>query len=391
MKYSVPATAPVAVRPEKPAWPKLFASPKSAILTCPSVAAEQQVLGLQVAVHEALRVRVRQAGQRLAREADRVLHREGRAARLQDRAHAAARAVLHREVEAVVGRAVVQQLDDVRMAQRARHVDLALEDLAGGGVDERLRQQDLERDRASVRAPAGQVDGAHAAPGQRALDLVALDLRHLRRRTQARHRSGHLHGRWRGRREADPLGAALRAEEGAGHPRALLLGGGRDGDAALTAGRRGLDRDLEVGVADPHLVAVLEVDLQLPGRWRLLRPQVPRPAAEADAVHHGAVEAAQVAQPRRGGVHLEQEVVPRGGRVGRVELGVAVGRAAEEERVMGREVERPPTEGSGSDTQGHLARHGSGWIIGYSPGRGARASRRGAGSVSPPEPRGPAW
>ena len=186
MKYSVPATAPVAVRPEKPACPKLFARPKSAILTCPSSPPSSRFSGLRSRWTNPCSCAYARPDSACRARPTASCSREGRAARPEHRAHAAARAVLHREVEAVLGRAVVEQLDDVRMAQRARHVDLALEDLARGRVDERLRQQDLERDRPPVGPAAGQVHGAHAALRERPLDLVALDLGQLGRRAHPR-------------------------------------------------------------------------------------------------------------------------------------------------------------------------------------------------------------
>src|SRR6185436_1049352 len=67
------------------------------------------------------------------------------------------------------------QLDDVRMAQAPRDVDLAAEPQSRGLVDRDLREQHLEGDLAAVRVPAGSIDGALAAAGQLVADLVARD------------------------------------------------------------------------------------------------------------------------------------------------------------------------------------------------------------------------
>ena len=55
MNAKVPATAtPVAVKPENPACSKFFARPKSETLAIWECRCEQHVLGLEIAMHEAL-------------------------------------------------------------------------------------------------------------------------------------------------------------------------------------------------------------------------------------------------------------------------------------------------------------------------------------------------
>jgi len=106
---------------------------------------------------------------------------------------------------------------------------------------------------------------------------------------------------------------------------------------------------------DPDLVAVLEVELFAPSLPALFRTLVRPPTPVADGVDVGAVEAAEVAQAGAGRVDLEYEVVARGRGVARGETRVAVGRPAEEERVVLGEVEPLPTNGTSSDDEADLA------------------------------------
>ena len=101
-----------------------LASPKSRILTA-SVAGDEQVLGLEVAVDDAALVRGRQA----ARDLHRVLDRLAKPA--ADRRSAARAASRLRAARDDVGRAVVLtdvvDDEDVRMVERARRARLLLE------------------------------------------------------------------------------------------------------------------------------------------------------------------------------------------------------------------------------------------------------------------------
>ena len=115
-----------------------------------------------------------------------------------------------------------------------------------------------------------------------------------------------------------------------------------------------LDGDVEDGRAHADAVPVPQVHLGQPAPRRLLGALLPSAAPVLDAVHVGAVEAAQVAEPGLGRVDLEEEVMAGGrGVVGR-QLGVAVGGPAEEERVVAVEGEEPPRERAGGDLQRHL-------------------------------------
>ena len=210
------------------------------------------------------------------------------------------------------------------MAQGARDLDLAQEELLGRGVELLAGKQDLERDRGTGPAVARAVHGTHAALAEQRLDVV--------RAHDPAAQSGVV-GR-RGRR-----GALERP------PRPRRLARGR------------LRGDADDRRADPDLVAVAQVHLREAPGLRLLGRLVGPPAPVAHAVDVRAVEAAEVAQPRVRRVHLEEEVVPRRRRVARGEPRVAVGRAAEEERVVAREVEASPADRPGRDDEAHPAGH----------------------------------
>src|SRR5262249_15075975 len=72
------------------------------------------------------------------------------------------------------------------MAEPRNRARLALEALLVLGVARRLRQHDLERDRALEDGVEGLVDGAHSAASQQLHDLVLADLRTLHDRRRAR-------------------------------------------------------------------------------------------------------------------------------------------------------------------------------------------------------------
>ena len=90
---------------------------------------DQDVLGLDVAVHDVLLVRVAERGGDLTGEPQRVLDRQLRLAP-QPRAERLARDVRHHVVEEAAGCPRIEQRHDVRMIQPRGDLDLAQEPLA---------------------------------------------------------------------------------------------------------------------------------------------------------------------------------------------------------------------------------------------------------------------
>ena len=135
------------------------------------VRGDHQVLGLEVAVDDAVLLRVGEPGEQALEHAADL--RQGHLADV--RAQRAALDVLHRDVRRAVVLEVVVHGDDVRMAQRAGHARLAQEALGErrvGGVE---GAQLLERDEAVQVGLARQVHERHAAAPQLAQDLVSAD------------------------------------------------------------------------------------------------------------------------------------------------------------------------------------------------------------------------
>ena len=145
--------------------------PKSATSVLPS-RGEQDVLGLDVAVDDAVLVGVVERARGLGGDPERVVHRE-LALAAEPVAEALALDERHGEPEAAGGLAGVVDGQDVRVLEPGGEVDLALEALGAERGGE-LGEQDLEGDRAVVAEVVGQVDDGHAAAAELALERVAV-------------------------------------------------------------------------------------------------------------------------------------------------------------------------------------------------------------------------
>ena len=131
-------------------------------------ATHHDVVRLDVAVHHALLVRVRQRVGHLAQESHRLVHRQLALAR-QLRAEGLAFDERHHVPQEVARRVRAQQRYHVRVLKPGSELDLATEAVL---VDTRrhLRRQDLDDHPPRQLHVLGQEDAAHAAPTQFALD-----------------------------------------------------------------------------------------------------------------------------------------------------------------------------------------------------------------------------
>jgi hypothetical protein len=151
--------------------------PKSSTFTTasgwPFDAREVDVVGLEVAVDEALGVRFVERAQDLLRDVDRLLDVE-RALALGLGGEQLALEQLHREVEVAGGvLAEVEHAHGVRVHEQAHRLGLALEAADGLAVRDEVGLEHLQRDRTPEAALLGAVHGAHAARADAADDVVA--------------------------------------------------------------------------------------------------------------------------------------------------------------------------------------------------------------------------
>ena len=137
---------------------------------------EQDVLRLDVAVYDAVLVRVRERARHVAQRAHHLGH--GQLARPQARAQRFALHERHREPGEPVGVAGREEGDDVRMLQPRGERDLALEALHRHAARQ-LRREHLEDHAPVERRLRGEEDARHPAAAQFAVYAVALAQRLL--------------------------------------------------------------------------------------------------------------------------------------------------------------------------------------------------------------------
>ena len=147
---------------------------------------QQDVLGLDVAMNDALGVGEAERGGDLPRDVERVVDREPPLAResLPKRFAVDER---HDVIQEVAGRAGVVQRKDVRVIQACRGIDLAKKTI-GSYARRPLRPQDLDRDVAMVLHVVGEIDRRHAAGADLAFNFVAAREGRVQLRDRVHHR-----------------------------------------------------------------------------------------------------------------------------------------------------------------------------------------------------------
>ena len=133
--------------------------------------ADEDVLRLHVAVHEAHGVRGVEGGRDLAEQRERALGAER--ALVDQRGQRRAGDEPQRQVQAVVRLARLVDGDDVRVLERRLHAALAAKALDERLVEGELAVEDLESDLATGLDVASAVDSGHPAATEQALDAVA--------------------------------------------------------------------------------------------------------------------------------------------------------------------------------------------------------------------------
>ena len=132
---------------------------------------DQEVLRLEVAVHDVLLLGGGEAGEEVVQDHDHLLGPQ----LAHVRAQRAAAQVLHRDVRRALGEERLIDDDDVRVAERAGDVRLAQEALDQLRILGAERRQLLERHQPLQIGLARQVDRGHAAAAQLAQNLVSTD------------------------------------------------------------------------------------------------------------------------------------------------------------------------------------------------------------------------
>ena len=131
---------------------------------------EEDVLGLDVAVDDVVRMRVREGVGDLAREADRLIDGE-LALALDPPAQRLARNVGHHIVERAFELSRIVEREDVRMLQAREQCDLATETLRGLPIGD-FGVNEFQRDLAVVPHIVREIDGRHPATADLALDSI---------------------------------------------------------------------------------------------------------------------------------------------------------------------------------------------------------------------------
>ncbi len=176
MYSGVPQTIPGLVMLGCCVSARILARPKSTTLTKSPPdrdRLEDDVLGLEIAVDDALAVRLGERRQRLPEHVDDAPEGE-RAVLVRDAREVAPAQELHDEVELAVGRlAEVDDADRVRVVQPARRARLGDEARGGVLLADQVRVDDLHRDGAPEVRLLGAVDAAHSADADELEDQVA--------------------------------------------------------------------------------------------------------------------------------------------------------------------------------------------------------------------------
>ena len=151
-----------------------------------AVVGDEDVLGLDVAVDEAVFVRVREGAGKLLEDEHALGFRQAAAA-IEDRCQRLRLDEFHHEVVVAVDRADVDAADEILVAEGGDGAGLAHEAADVFGVAGDFGGEDLDRHVAVHRELAGAQDGAHGAFADDAEDAVAGDLQISREFRGVRH------------------------------------------------------------------------------------------------------------------------------------------------------------------------------------------------------------
>ena len=138
------------------------------------LAEQQHIVWLDIAVHDALLVRVGQRIHDLVQQANRLRHRKRTITR-ELLAQRLTLGIRHDVVEKAVRwrLARIDEREDVGMREVRGDGDLSQKARGAERADE-IRAKDLERDEPVVLAVARQIDGRHSAMAELSLDVIAV-------------------------------------------------------------------------------------------------------------------------------------------------------------------------------------------------------------------------
>ena len=133
---------------------------------------QENILRLDVAVNDPLLVRMFECARDFARDAQRVVDRQLPFA-LKACPQGLAAHIRHDVIQQSIGRARIEQRQNVRMLQFRRRLDLAQEPL-GAECRAEIRMQDLDGDIAFVLEIVREENSGHTAGAKFAVDAVAV-------------------------------------------------------------------------------------------------------------------------------------------------------------------------------------------------------------------------
>ncbi len=272
------------------------------------VAVDEDVVRLDVAVHEALLVRGGESFERLDGPWHEDIRGDGAAARLGGIGQRAAIAVFHNEEKGALIGTAVEEADDVRVPESGDDFHLALELIDGAGIGLGAGKHEFHGHRVAAGFAGGEIDRAATAAPKLALDAVA------------------------GQGEENLLGAA---EDQAVHRLGREAGeiAFRQGGLHKVFPSHLIDAHFDGGFPDGDEVAVLEIYAGILAKRTLFRGLAFFAATAFFSVQVGAVHAAEIAECGLGRADLQQEMMAGNLRIAR-NAKVAIFHATEQKGIV---------------------------------------------------------